>query len=214
MDPEQEGVFPNSQGTKDTDQINEDVNPEILEINDPGNQNLGENRAKTRYNLREKPVRNRKYYSTRLEGDYINNLRKWTRKEPTTEIKDAPKILRVYILPKVSKLKQINLLDALPKDHLKALRVGYLLQKELGIAPRNSLLADFLFEGNFVGSKNALHHQDLDGSFSTYRKKNNKIPGKKVTFEEGLILEKPAKMVRVNFQLYWPAVTMGRAYLR
>ena len=95
----------------------------------------------------------------------------------------------MYILPKVTKLQQINFLDALPKDHIKALRVGYLLQKELGIAPRNNLLAEFLFKGNFVGGKNALYYQDLDGSFSTYRKKKNSIPGKKVTFQEGLVME-------------------------
>ena len=102
-------------------------------------------------------------------------------------------------MPKVAKLQQINFLDALPKDHIKALRVGYLLQKELGITPRNNLLAVFLFKGNFFGGKNALYYQDLDGSFSTYRKKKNSIPGKKVTFQEGLVMEKPARMMRVNF---------------
>ena len=32
----------------------------------------------------------------------------------------------------------------------------------------------------------------------TERKKNS-IPGKKVTFQEGLVMEKPARMMRVNF---------------
>ena len=82
------------------------------------------------------------------------------------EKKHAPKILKVYILPKCSKLQEINSFDALPLDHIRALRVGYLLQKEMKITPKNVLLAEFVFKNNFVGGKNALHYQSLGGSYS------------------------------------------------
>ena len=91
-DQDTSGAFPNSQGTTDTNQIDTDVFPEVLqEINpeNPVNRNLGETRAPSRYGLRIKPTRNKKYYATELGVDYkLGNLRgtpdeenSWTRKK-------------------------------------------------------------------------------------------------------------------------------------
>ena len=201
-----EGSLNNSLGTKDQDQVNEDTEPLNLGVEDPDKKNLGAKRSDTRYSLRQKPVRNKKYYCTTLEGNYDNNLRglpevqsKWTRNEIIKEKRHAPKILKVYILPKISKLQEINCLDALPLDQIRALRVGHLLQKEMGITPRNKLLAEFLFKNHFVSGKNALHYQDLNDSYSIYRKKKDRTFSRRVTFQNDVIIEKPIKQMRVNF---------------
>ena len=51
-DQDTSGAFPNSQGTTDTDQIDTDVFPEVLQEINPENRNLGETRAPSRYGLR------------------------------------------------------------------------------------------------------------------------------------------------------------------
>ena len=155
--------------------MTEDSEPLDLGAEDSEPLDLGAIRSKTRYSLRQKPVRNKRYFWTTLEGNYdnITNLRelpvvqsKRTGNGIIDEKKHARKILKVYIPPKCSRLHELNSLDALPLDQIRAIRVGYLLQKEMNITPKNVLLAEFVFKNNFVGGKNALHYQSLGDSYS------------------------------------------------
>ena len=107
----------------------------------------------------------------------------------------APKILKSHVIPKTSESQQLNLLDTLPKSHLKALRIGFLLQKELGLPISNKLLAEY-----------------LDESISTYRKQNSRIPGKQVTFQAGLVTDKPDKMVQINVSTLLASSWFGTSF--
>ena len=124
----------------------------------------------------------------------------------------APKILKSHVIPKTSESQQLNILDTLPKSHLTALRIGFLLQKELGLPISNKLLAEYLYIGRFPGSKNAMHHQFLDESISTYRKQNSRIPGKQVTFQAGLVTNKPDKMVQINVSTLLASSWFGTSF--
>ena len=121
-----EGGLRNSLGNRDQDQVTEDAEPLDLGAEDSEPLDLGAIRKKTRYSLRQKPVRNKRYFWTTLEGNYDNITdlrelpvvqRKRKRNGIINEKKHAPKILKLYILPKCYKLKEINSLDVLPLDH-------------------------------------------------------------------------------------------------
>ena len=87
------------------------------------------------------------------------------------------------IPPKCTRLQELNSLDALPLSQIRAIRVGYLLQKEINITPTNVLLKEYLFKNNFAGGKNALHYQTLGDSYSVYKKNRNMNSGKRVSFQ-------------------------------
>ena len=63
------------QGEANTDQNQSEVLPEVLDQISPEKRNLGEKRAATKYNLRERPECNKRYYAMELEADCKNNLR-------------------------------------------------------------------------------------------------------------------------------------------
>ena len=149
-----------SQGNRDQIPFTEDFE----------NQDLGALRTKTRYGLREKPTRNKRYFHTVLlegMGDQVKNLQDSTL--VTNKQKHARGILKVFISNKCTKLQELNNLDNLELSQIRAIRSGFLLQREDKIEPKNERLAEYLFRNQFLRSKNALHNQDMENSFKAYR---------------------------------------------
>ena len=137
------------QGEVNTDQDQSEVLPEVLNQINPENRNLGEERAATKYNLRLRPERNKRYYATELEADCKNNLRGVT---DSKNMHIRP-ILKAHLSPKLTNSQQIAILETLPKCHLTALRAGFLLQRELSLPIVNNTMAEFLYRGKFSDSK-------------------------------------------------------------
>ena len=67
-----EGGLSNSLGNRDQDQLSEDAEPLDLGAEDSEPLDLGAIRKKIRYSLRQKPVRNLRYFWTTLEGNHDN----------------------------------------------------------------------------------------------------------------------------------------------
>ena len=111
----------------------------------------------------------------------------------------ARPILKSHLTPKLTNSQQIAILETLPKSHLASLRAGFLLQRELSLPIGNKLLAEFLYRRKFSSGKNILHHQTLDDSILIYKRQNSKKKGKKVSFQNNLVNEKPEKRVQINF---------------
>ena len=177
---------------------------------DPELANLGEVRGISRYNLREKPIRNKKYYKTELEPDYENNLRGGNDFElNNSTVKHQPNmgqnlkaksILKPQpIKPKLTISQEISLIECFSKSAKKSLREAFLLQRELKSPISNQKLADFLYRNQFNSDKNTLFHQHTADSIRIYGKKQAKNSGKRVSFSPTCeVTEKKQREVKIN----------------
>ena len=185
----------NTQGAANMDQSHSEVLEEVENKSDidPETVNLGEIRGNTKYNLRVRPQRNKKYYKLELGPNYENNLRGGPNFEPNCPaVRREPDFEPNYpakgILkksPSTKKLttsQKISVIETFPKSLKKSLREGFLLQRELKMPIANLMLAEFLYRNNFNSDKNILHHQSVSDSIKIYGRKHSKTQSKKVTF--------------------------------
>ena len=108
-------------------------------------------------------------------------------------------ILKEFISKKCTKLQELNNLDNLEIAQIRAIRTGFLIQREVIIQAKNGRLEEYLFQNQFLRCKNALHNQNMQDSYETYKKKRGEKSGKNVRFENSLLSIKPDKGIKVNF---------------
>ena len=89
-----------------------------------------------------------------------------------SNIKQRRSILKNYISSKYGQNhhRELDNLDALPRDQIKVIKRGSSLQTELGIKPKNHLLESYLNKGSFQRNKQSTHHPHLEGDIYRHKK--------------------------------------------
>ena len=162
---------------------------------DPELIDLGKERTTTRYGLRQKPVRNRKYFNTEIiiPDDPIN-LPGGNNYEINT-LRAIPKPNLNPILPKgILKLKtnkqnlnhslQISLFENFSKPAKKAIREAFIVQKQLKTPTPNQKLADLIILGQFRSDKNTLFYQHTQDSIEIYGRRKTQNSQKRSDFHK------------------------------
>ena len=163
------------------------------------NQDLGEVRVNTKYSLRVRPKRNKKYFHTTLrdgmlmeENVSISKPNKQIEKLQDDSVGTIKKTQRKGILKKFisqkkyTDLEELNKLYILELAQIRAIRQGYMVQKELKMLAKNTRLEDYLFKNEFLRGKQSIHNQDLQESYEVYRKKKGGKSCKTVQYQSGL----------------------------
>ena len=179
--------------------VAEKNDPDITERSNPDDPeliNLGQERTTTRYGLRQKPMRNRKYFNTEIiiPDDPINLPGGDSHEINTLKAIHSPNLSPILIPKGILKIKpkkqnlnhsqEISLFENFSKPAKNAIREAFLLQKQLKSTTPNQKLADFIILGQFRSDKNTLFYQHTQDSIEIYGRRKTQNSQKKSNFHK------------------------------